>query len=143
MAAQPAGGVGGQQQFGEQGRGKRSSAPTAMAVVNAFRTGNLPWIEVFMVQHPRKILGITEPLRLGKATEIISPIHQPIPPPALYHVMHHQQSSVWVYWHLDGKVTRSLGEKWPESQPCLSSLGSEWGLYWQWKTNAPEFRHFL
>lgn len=42
-----------------------------MDVMNAFRTGNLPWIEVFMVQPPRKVLGITESLRLGKAAKII------------------------------------------------------------------------
>lgn len=57
----------GQQWFG----GRGSSAPTAMDVMNAFRTGNLPWIEVFMVQPPRKVLGITESLRLGKAAKII------------------------------------------------------------------------
>lgn len=60
------------------GEGEESSAPTAMALVNVFRTENLPWVEVFVVQHPRKVLGITESLRLGKAAKIISPIHQPI-----------------------------------------------------------------
>ena len=42
-----------------------------MDVMDAFRAGNLPWIEVFMVQPPRKVLGITESLRLGKAAKII------------------------------------------------------------------------